>query len=319
VAAKAGVGDPDERFGMGIAWVDFDEDGWLDLFVANDSGPNFLYRNQKDGTFKETGFPMAVAVSEDGGEQGNMGVAVGDYDNSGRFSLFVTTFAEEYKPLRRNEGTHFTDVSFRSKTAPSGLPYVGWGTAFFDYDNDGLLDLIAVNGHVYPQLDKSRSGAAAGYRQRKLLYHNLGGGTFEEVGSRLGTVFTEERASRGLAVGDLDNDGRLDVVINDLDASPQVLRNETTGAGHWLMVKVKGKGKATDALGAVITVKAGPLAQRRVVLSGTSYLSQNDRRAHFGLGAASRADSVEVRWPDGTNSRLENVEANRIVELEQRR
>ena len=319
VAAKAGVGDPDERFGMGIAWVDFDGDGWLDLFVANDSGPNFLYRNQGDGTFKEVAFPMAVAVSEDGGEQGNMGVAVGDYDNSGRFSLFVTTFAEEYKPLRRNEGTHFTDVSFRSKTAPSGLPYVGWGTAFFDYDNDGLLDLIAVNGHVYPQLDKSRSGAAAGYRQRKLLYHNLGAGTFEEVGARLGAVFTEERASRGLAVGDLDNDGRLDVVINDLDGSPQVLRNETTGAGNWLMVKLKGKGKSTDALGAVITVKAGPLVQRRVARSGTSYLSQDDRRGHFGLGQANRADSIEVRWPDGTNSRLESVEANRIVEVEQPR
>ena len=138
----------------------------------------------------------------------------------------------------------------------------------------------------------------------------------EEMGARLGPVFTEERASRGLAVGDLDDDGRLDVVINDLDGSPQVLRNETTGAGHWLLVKVRGKGKTTDALGAVITVKAGPLVQRRVVLSGTGYLSQDDRRAHFGLGQAGRADSVEVRWPDGTTSRLESVEANRIVEVE---
>ena len=319
VAAKAGVGDPDERFGMGVAWVDFDGDGWLDLFVANDSGPNFLYLNQGDGTFKEVAFPMAVAVSEDGGEQGSMGVAVGDYDNSGRFSLFVTNFAEEYNALYHNDGDHFTDVSFRSKTAPSGLPYVGWGTAFFDYDNDGLLDLIAVNGHVYPQLDKSRSGAAAGYRQRKLLYHNLGGGTFEEVGGRLGAVFTEERASRGLAVGDLDNDGRLDVVINDLDGSPQVLRNETTGGGNWLMVKLKGKGKTTDALGAVATAKAGPLVQRRVARSGTSYLSQDDRRGHFGLGRASRADAIEVRWPDGTTSRLQSVEVNRIVEVEQPR
>jgi hypothetical protein len=319
VAGKAGVNDPQERFGMGIAWLDFDEDGWLDLFVANDSGPNFLYRNQKDGTFKDVAFPLAVAVSEDGGEQGNMGVAVGDYDNSGRFSLFVTTFAEEYKPLRRNDGTHFTDVSFRSKTAPSGLPYVGWGTAFLDYDNDGFLDLIAVNGHVYPQLDRSRSGAAAGYKQRKLLYHNRGDGTFEEVAARFGPVLMEERASRGLAVGDLDNDGRLDVVINDLDGSPQVLRNEGTGAGNWLTVKLRGKGKNTDALGAVVRVKARALRLMRLVQSGTSYLSQDDMRAHFGLGALTQADAVEVRWPDGTLSRLQDVKANRMVEVEQPR
>ena len=319
VAARAGVHDPGERFGMGVAWFDQDDDGWLDLFVANDSGPNFLYRNQKNGTFKEIGFPMAVAVSEDGGEQGSMGVAVGDYDNSGRFSLFVTTFAEEYKPLRRNDGGHFTDVSFRSRTAPSGLPYVGWGTAFLDYDNDGHLDLLAVNGHVYPQLDSSRSGAAAGYKQRRLLYHNRGDGTFDEVAARFGAVLMEERASRGLAVGDLDNDGRLDAVINDLDGSPQVLRNEGTGGGGWLLVKLRGKGRNTDAIGAVVTVTAGKLRLKRLVQSGTSYLSQDDMRAHFGLGAAGQADSVEVRWPDGTTTRLENVKGNRIVEIAQPR
>jgi len=319
VGAKAGVHDPREYFGLGVAWFDQNDDGWPDLYVANDSGPNFLYQNQKDGTFKEIGFPMAVAVSEDGGEQGSMGVAVGDYDNSGRFSLFVTNFAEEYNALYHNDGDHFTDMSFRSKTAPSSLPYVGWGTAFFDYDNDGLLDLIAVNGHVYPQLDKSRSGAAAGYRQRRLLYHNRGDGTFDEVAARFGPVLMEERASRGLAVGDLDNDGRLDVVINDLDGSPQVLRNEGTDTGSWLTVKLRGKGKNTDAIGAVVTVQAGKLRQKRLVQSGTSYLSQDDMRAHFGLGAAVKADSVEVRWPDGTTSRLEDVKAGRIVEVAQPR
>jgi enediyne biosynthesis protein E4 len=319
VGEKAGVRDPREYFGLGIAWVDFDDDGWPDLYVANDSGPNFLYRNQRDGTFKEVGFPMAVAVSEDGGEQGSMGVAVGDYDNSGRFSLFVTNFAEEYYALYHNDGDHFTDVSFRSKIAPSTLPYVGWGTAFFDYDNDGLLDLIAVNGHVYPQLDASRSGAAAGYKQRRLLYHNRGDGTFDEVAAQFGPVLMEERASRGLAVGDLDNDGRLDVVINDLDGSPQVLRNESPRAGSWLTLKLRGKGKNTDALGAVVRVKAGKLSLQRLVQSGTSYLSQDDMRVHFGLGAAQKADSVEVRWPDGTTSRLENVAGNRIVEITQPR
>jgi hypothetical protein len=318
VSEKAGVADGRGYFGMGIAWFDQDGDGWPDLYVANDSGPNYLYRNQKDGTFKETAFSMGVAVSEDGGEQGSMGVALGDYENVGRQSLYVTNFAEEYKALYRNDGALFSDVSFRSKTAPSGLPYVGWGTAFFDYDNDGWLDLIAANGHVYPQLVEGRLGASAPYRQRRLLYHNRGDGTFDEVAAEFGAVLTEPRVSRGLAVGDLDDDGRLDVVINDLDGSPQVLHNEMAPAGHWLLVKLVGKGGNTDAIGAVVTVRAGAKAQTRVVQSGTSYLSQDDMRRHFGLGAAAQVDAVEVRWPDGTTSRMEGVKADRLVEIRQR-
>src|SRR5439155_9171053 len=183
-------------------------------------------RNNKDGTFTDVALPMGVAVSDDGAEQGSMGVALGDYVNSGRLSVFVTNFSEEYNDLYRHDGDHFTDVSFRSKTAPSSLPYVGWGTAFFDYDNDGLLDIMVVNGHVYPQLDTVRLGASAGYRQRKLLYHNRGDGTFEEMAGEMGPVMIDERVGRGLAVGDLDNDGRLDIVINNLDGVPEVLHNE---------------------------------------------------------------------------------------------
>jgi len=317
VSEKAGVADARAYFGMGIAWFDYDGDGWPDLYVANDSGPNYLYRNLANGTFKEVAFSTGVAVSEDGGEQGSMGVALGDYDNSGRQSLYITNFAEEYKALYRNDGDHFTDVSFRSKTAPSGLPYVGWGTAFLDYDNDGWLDLIAANGHVYPQLGESAAGASAGYHQRRLLYHNRGDGTFDEVAAQFGPALTEARVSRGLAVGDLDNDGRLDVVINDLDSRPQVLRNEIAGAGHWLLVKLKGKGHNTDAIGAIVTVKAGALTQTRVVQSGTSYLSQDDMRRHFGLGPATQADSIEVKWPDGTVSRVQNVKADRRLDIAQ--
>jgi hypothetical protein len=318
VGEKAGVSDPRAYFGLGIAWFDYNQDGWPDLYVANDSTPSFLYLNQKDGTFKELGFPMGVAVSEDGGEQGGMGVAVGDYDNSGRFSLFKTNFAEEYNSLFHNDGDHFTDVSFRSKTAASSIPFVGWGTAFFDYDNDGRLDLIAVNGHVYPQMDQATRGASAGYRQRKLLYHNRGDGTFDEVAAQFGPALTEPRVSRGLAVGDLDNDGRLDVVINDLDGRPQVLHNELADAGHWLLVKLVGKGGNTDAIGAVVRVKAGKLSLTRLVQSGTSYLSQDDMRRHFGLGAETQADSLEVLWPDGTTTKLENVKANQLVEIKQK-
>ncbi|HSL20764.1 MAG TPA: CRTAC1 family protein [Vicinamibacterales bacterium] len=317
VAERAGVSDPRAYFGLGVAWFDANEDGWLDLYVANDSTPNFLYQNQKDGTFKDIAFPAGVAVSEDGAEQGSMGVAVGDYDRSGRLSLFVTNFSEEYNNLFRNEGSHFADLAFRSKTGASSLPYVGWGTAFLDYDNDTWLDLIAVNGHVYPQLDKARLGASAGYRQRKLLYHNRGDGTFDEVGSRYGAVMMEERVSRGLAAGDLDDDGRIDLVINDLDGSPQLLRNELASRGNWIIVKVKGKGKNTNAIGALITVRTGTLAQIRLVQSGTSYISQDDMRQHVGLGAATRVDAIEVKWPDGTTTTRKDVPAGQVVVIEQ--
>jgi enediyne biosynthesis protein E4 len=315
VAAKAGVSDPKGYFGLGIAWFDANADGWPDLYVANDSNANFLYVNQKNGTFKDLAFPMGIAVSEDGAEQGSMGVALGDYDRSGRFSLHVTNFAEEYNALYRNNGDHFSDFSFRSRSAAVSLPYVGWGNAFFDYDNDGWLDLIAVNGHVYPQLDRAKLGASAGYRQRKLLYRNLGNGTFEEVGAKYGAAFTEPRVSRGLAAGDIDNDGGVDIVINDLDGSPQLLRNEMAGRGNWLIVKLRGAAPNTDAIGAVITVKAGAAVQKGLVQSGTSYLSQHDMRQHFGLGSAAAADSIEVTWPDGSTSRRDQVKANQIVEI----
>ena len=317
VTEKAGVTDPRGYFGLGIAWFDANDDGWPDLYVANDSTANFMYLNQKDGTFKEVAFPMGVAVSEDGAEQGSMGVALGDYDNTGKFSIWVTNFSEEYNALYRPDGDHFNDVSFRTRTAAVSLPFVGWGNAFFDYDNDGLLDMIVVNGHVYPQLDKARLGAAAGYRQRKLLYHNRGDGTFDEVGAKYGPAIMEQRVSRGLAVGDLDNDGKLDVVINDLDGSPQLLHNELTAVGNYVTVRLKGQGKNTGAIGAIVTARTGTVTQRRIVQSGSSYISQEDKRLHFGLGKAAQVDALEVTWPDGTKSSLQNVKANQILDIAQ--
>jgi hypothetical protein len=317
VSARAGVSDAHQYYGLGIAWFDYNADGWLDLYVANDSQPNYLYENQKDGTFKDVGFPAGVAVSEDGSEQGSMGVALGDYTNSGRPSLFVTNFAEEYNALFRNDGTHFSDVSFRSRTAPASLPLVMWGDAFLDFDNDGWEDLVAVSGHVYPQMDQVKTGASAGYRQPKLLFRNNGDGTFAEISRQQGAAFTENRVSRGLAVGDLDNDGRVDVVVSDLDGPAQVLRNEHAAAGHWLIVDLAGKGGNPEALGAVVSVTVGPLRMTRYVRSGTSYISQDDVRPHFGLGARAQADAVEVRWPDQTLTRLENVAGDRVLVVKQ--
>jgi len=271
--------------------------------------------NQKDGTFKEAAFPWGVAVSEDGAEQGSMGVALGDYDRSGRLSLFVTNFSEEYNDLYHAEGDHFTDMSFRSKTAPSSLPFVGWGDAFIDYDNDSWPDIIVVNGHVYPQLDRVKLGASAGYRQRKLLYHNNHDGTFDEVAARYGQVMTQEHVSRGLAAGDLDGDGGIDVVINDLDGAAQILHNEMPNRGNWLIVALKGKPPNTGAVGAEITVTIGSTRQTSIVQSGSSYISQEDKRRHFGLGAASEADEVSVKWPDGTVTKQAHVTANQVLTI----
>jgi hypothetical protein len=246
-----------------------------------------------------------------------MGVAVGDYDHTGRFSLFVTNFSEEYNNLYRNDGDHFTDVSFRSRTAPSSLPFVGWGDAFLDYDNDGWADIIVVNGHVYPQLDKVKLGASAGYRQRKLFYRNRRDGTFDEIAAQFGDVMMQERVSRGLAIGDIDNDGRIDVAINDLDGAPQLLHNEIAPAGNWIIVKLQGKAPNTDAIGAIVTVTSGGVTQNALVQSGTSYISQNDMRQHFGIGAATAIDTLEVTWPDGTATRQSQVKPNQIVTIRQ--
>jgi hypothetical protein len=337
VSQQAGVADPRGYYGLGVAWFDANGDGWPDLYVANDSTPNFLYVNQKNGTFKEMAMPLGVAVSADGQEQGSMGIALGDYDNSGRFSIFVTNFSEEYNALYHAEGggaastarggasagggSGYVDASWRSKTASASLPYVGWGTAFFDYDNDGLLDLYVVNGHVYPQLDKTKLGASAGYRQRRLLYHNRGDGTFDEVAPQAGAVMMDERVSRGSAIGDLDNDGRLDIVINDLDGAPQVLHNEVTPSGHWLIVSLSGKAPNTQAIGTIVTARVGNRRMMRIVQSGTSYLSQDDMRLHFGLGSAEKVDELEVRWPDGTRTTLKEprlLRADQILAIEQR-
>lgn len=319
VSKDAGVSDPEGFFGLGIAWFDYDGDGWLDLYVANDSTPNFLYHNLGNGKFEDVAFPMGVAVSDDGAEQGGMGVGLGDYNRDGRFDIFVTNFAEEYNDLYRNDGKNgFTDVSFKSKTAPTSLPFVGWGTAFFDYDQDGLDDIIVVNGHVYPQMDKARLGASAGYRQPKLLYHNLGDGTFEEVSKQFGPVFTDLKVSRGLAVGDLDNDGRLDIVINDLDGAPQVLHNEFTDGGNWITVKLRGKGENRDAIGALVRVKTGDVVQSHVLRSGTSYLSQDDIRQHFGVGKATKIDLLEIQWPDGGKTSLTDVKVNQFLTVEEK-
>ncbi len=308
VSKKAGVSDPNGYYGLGVISSDFDEDGFVDIFVANDSTPNFFYHNNGDGTFKEIAFISGTAVNESGSEQGCMGVTLGDYDHDGRLDLFITNFDDEYNILYHNDGRNsFTDVSFRSKVAEVSLPYVGWGTKFFDYDNDGWVDLFVANGHVYPQRGQ--------YRQRELLHHNNQDGTFSEVASQAGPALMEERVGRGAAFGDIDNDGDVDVVVADLDGGPQLLRNDSGNTNSSVLIKAIGRKSTRDGVGARVKVVAGNLVQIDEVRSGGSYLSQSDLRLHFGLQKRTKIDLVEVRWPSGAVDRIANLDANKILTI----
>jgi hypothetical protein len=314
VSTAAGVADPALRFGMGVAWCDVNEDGRIDLFVANDSGPNFLYRNNGNGTFTDVGLASGTALSENGAEQASMGVAIGDYDHRGRWNIVVTNFSDEYNAVYRHEKDFlFTDASYATRTAKPSLPFVGWGVELFDYDNDGWQDLMVANGHVYPQLEKA--GLELTYRQRKLFYRNDRDGTFSEIGQDLGPALNTPAASRGAAFGDLDNDGDIDVVINNLDGPLTVLRNDGGNSNNFLVIDLVGRKSNRSAFGARVKVVAGDLTQIDERRSGGSYLSQNDTRLHVGVEKRQKVDRVEVRWPGGAVETLTDIEANRFITI----
>ena len=313
VSKAAKVDDPSGYYGLGVTWTDFDDDGWPDILVANDATPNYAYRNNHDGTFTEMGFTLGFAVNENGIEQGSMGISIGDYDRDGRLDVVVTNFSDDYNTIyHKNPDGTFTDVSRTTKTAEASIPYVGWGTKFFDYDNDGWLDLFIVNGHVYPQIEGAYPGGM--YRQRKLVYRNLRDGTFTEVAQALGSALMEPRASRGAAFGDYDDDGDVDVIVNDLDGPPMLLRNDGgSRAGHWISLKLVGTRSNRNAVGAKVWLKAGGLTQVDEVRSGDSYLSHSDWRLHFGLGATTQVAEVIIRWPNGTTEKLTNLPVDKVV------
>lgn len=319
VSNQAGVADKEGLFGLGVAWLDFNEDGHIDLYVANDTGANYLYQNKGDGTFSEIGLMSGVAFSEDGKGQASMGVAIGDYDHRRRWNIFVTNFSDEYNAFYRHEkGFTFTDVSYATGTGRASLPYVGWGCGFFDYDNDGWLDLLVVNGHVYPQLATAKLKIA--YAQRKLLYHNNGAGAFAEIGAEAGQALNDPAVSRGAAFGDFDNDGDVDVVINNLDGAPTVLRNDGGNRNNFVVINLIGLigGKSNrSAFGARVKVTSGDLVQVAERRSGGSYISQNDTRLHFGLEKRTRIDAVEIRWPSGVVEKLTNVPINSFINIKE--
>jgi hypothetical protein len=309
VSKSAGVEDSQKYFGLGAAWSYLNNDGKLDLFVANDGEPNYLYQNDGAGHFTDVAYQAGVAVNQEGYEQANMGVALGDYLHNGRFSIAVTHFSEEYTTLFRNDGKmSFTDVSREAGIAKATGPYVGWGVVFFDLDNDGWDDLFLVNGHVYPQVDTKEIGTR--YREPALLFLNHHDGTFRDISKLAGPAIQTLQVSRGLAVGDLFNDGHLELVIENLEGAPMILRTEGGGKNHWAGFELAGTKTNRLALNARVRITAGDLVQVGEVRSGGSYLSQSDLRLHFGLAGHDKIDSVEITWPSGTKETLKDLAAD---------
>lgn len=314
VSKQAGVDDKNGFYGMGLVWADFNNTGRPDIYIANDSTPNYLYKNEGNGKFTEIGLESGTAVNEDGSEQGSMGIAIGDYNHTGRPSFLVTNFANEYNTLYRNDGDwNFQDASYKSGPAVPSLPGVKWGTVFADLDNDGWLDLVVVSGHVYPQVDQLP--AQGGYREPRSLSMNQGNGTFCDASEQAGPAIMEKRVSRGLATGDLFNSGNMDLVINDLDGPPSVLRNKGVPGRHWITFELAGTRSNRLAIGARLKLVAGGMTQTEEVHSGGSYLSQNDMRVHFGIGAAKKIDSLEVRWPSGRVETVKDLDADNFYSI----
>ncbi len=312
VSQEAGILKTPGTYGLGVLVADFDNDGWPDIYVANDSTSSALYRNNHDGTFTDLGIQAGVAYSADGKSQAGMGVSTADFDGDGLLDIVKTNFAGDTSSLYRNLG----DNLFEDQTFQAGLGrntrFLGWGAAFLDFDNDGLPDILLANGHVYPEV--GNTDAEAGYRQRKVLYRNLGNSRFADVSLQAGPGILEQVSARGLAVGDFDNDGDLDVVVNCMNDVPQLLRCDNRTGRRWLQVKLTGTVSNRSAIGARVTCLAGGRRQMNEVRSGGSYLSQSDLRLHFGLGLSETAD-LEIRWPTGKQQRLMGVEANQALKV----
>ncbi|MDQ6663562.1 MAG: CRTAC1 family protein, partial [Acidobacteriota bacterium] len=314
VTNKAGAAFSDLHYSLGVVSSDFDDDGWPDIYVACDSSPSLLYRNNRNGTFTNIAVERGAAYGPDGQEQGSMGVAAGDYDNDGRIDIVKTNFIDETPTLYHNEG----DAYFDDQTYPGGLGVrtrlVGWGVNFLDIDQDGWKDIIMANGHIYPELASGAFGEE--FRQPKTLYWNLRNGAFREIAGRAGAALSFPAVSRGLASGDLDGDGAPEVLIVNMNERPSLLKNFGP-KGNAILVDAVGTKSNRSAIGARITVTAGKLRQVDEVRSGGSYASQSDFRVHFGLGAATAVDRIEIRWPSGSIERLGSAAANQCIRIQE--
>jgi hypothetical protein len=316
VSKAAGVNDPENRFGLTAVWSDLENDGNLDLFVTNDGQPNYLYKGDGKGTFQDVALVSGVAENEDGVEQANMGLALGDYLHTGRINISITHFDNEYTALYRNDGNmNFTDISVAAGMMKDTRGYVGWGDAFVDFDNSGWPDFLQVDGHVYPQMAKPQINAK--YMQPKLLFLNQHDGTFKNITAPMGAALQIPQVSRGMVIGDLFNDGRVEAVIENLVGKPMILRPEGGQNNHWVSFQLEGTKSNRLALNARVRVTAGDLTQLDEIRSGGSYLSQHDLRLHFGLGAHALIEKAEILWPDGSVESLSNLAVDRFYLIRQ--
>jgi hypothetical protein len=306
---------PVGSYGMGAVAADFNNDGWPDIYVACDTAPSLLYRNNRDGTFTEVGVSAGCAFNEDAVAMAGMGVGAGDYNGDGWFDIVRTNFADQTTSLYLNNG----DGTFHDAVFQAGLgintKYLGFGTGFLDFNNDGWKDIFIANGHVYPEVADRKLHVT--YKQRRILYRNRGDATFEDVSLKAGPGIVEPQCSRGCAFGDFDNDGDVDIIVNNIDGPPSLLRNDGGNKNNWILVKCLGTRSNRSAIGTRVTVLTGRHAQIDEVMSGSSYYSQNDLRLHFGLGQATKADQIEVRWPSGGKESFSNVQANQLIVIKE--
>ena len=310
VTAKAHIDQTNGHYSLSVSTLDYDDDGWPDIFVACDSTASILYHNNHDGTFTDVAVVAGAAFNDDGREQAGMGSTVGDYDGDGKPDIFKTNFSDDTSTLYRNNG----DGTFDDKTFPAGIglntQYLGWGVTFMDADNDGWPDLLLVNGHVYPEVDSQHLGS--NFKEPKILYHNNGNGTFTDISANAGPGITAVSSARGLAVGDLWNDGRMSAVVSNMNAPPMLLVNDLLNGNHWVAFRTVGSKSNRDGIGAKIMLKAGVRTLVDEVRSGSSYVSNNDMHVHFGLGAMAKIEWVQVRWPSGRFERFENLPVDAI-------
>jgi hypothetical protein len=308
---KSGISKARDHYGLGVLVADFDNDEWPDVYVANDKTASLLFRNKRDGTFEEVGVFSGVAYDADGKTTSGMGVAAADFDRDGWLDIVKTNFTDEATSLYRNS----KDGLFVDDAAAVGLgtnrKWVGWGAGFADFDNDGWPDILLVNGHVFPELDRASLGVT--FRHPRVLYRNVNGKRFEDVSAKAGPVITSPRCGRGAAFGDFDNDGRVDVAVNEMNDTPSLLRSNTASKNHWIIIRLEGTKSNRSAIGARVTCVAGGLGRIDEVRSGGSFFSQNDLRLHFGIGSSRRIDMLEIRWPSGAVDRIGNLDVDRIV------
>src|SRR5579872_1220107 len=315
VTTKAHIDRTDGHYAFSISTLDFDEDGWPDIFIACDSTPSILYRNNHDGTFTDVAVTAGAAFNEDGREQAGMGSTIADYNGDGHLDIFKTNFSDDTSTLYKNNG----DGTFTDATTSAGLglytQYLGWGTMFLDIDNDGWPDLLLVNGHVYPEVDSEHLGSS--YKEPRILFHNNGDGTFSDISASGGAAITTAASSRGLAVGDLWNDGKISVVISNMNAVPSLLVNQVRSANHWIAIRTVGTKSNRDGIGARIRVKTAARTLVDEVRSGSSFDSNSDMRVHFGLGAAAKIEWVEIRWPSDLTEKFVNLPVDQIHTLQE--